>query len=85
MSVVTKRHPTKPMAGHQAILHMVYKGHVYNIPKSVAEKYEDKSKTADKILPDDIFANIEKKYTKAGVLLRGTRHREGLTQSEILK
>ncbi|HLB58443.1 MAG TPA: helix-turn-helix transcriptional regulator, partial [Gammaproteobacteria bacterium] len=48
-------------------------------------KYEDKSKTADRVLPEDIFTNIEKKYTKAGVLLRGTRHRGGLTQTEMAK
>ena len=35
--------------------------------------------------PEDIFGNIEKQYTKAGVLLRGTRHREGLTQAEMAK
>jgi ribosome-binding protein aMBF1 (putative translation factor) len=63
----------------------VHKGHVYLIPKSIAEKYEDKSQAVDKVLPEDIFANIEKKYTKAGVLLRGTRHREGLTQAEMAK
>jgi DNA-binding XRE family transcriptional regulator len=80
-----KRHPTKSQGGHQIILHLVYKGHVYNIPKSVAEKYEDKSKSAHGILPEDVFANIEKKYTKVGVLLRGTRHREGLTQVEMAK
>jgi DNA-binding XRE family transcriptional regulator len=51
----------------------------------VAEKYEDKSKAVDRILPKDVFANIEKEYTKAGVLLRGTRHREGLTQAEMAK
>lgn len=85
MSVATKRHHTKLHSGHQIILHLVYKGHVYNIPKSVAEKYEVKSKTAHKILLENVFANIEKKYTKAGVLLRETRYRESLTQAEMAK
>lgn len=67
------------------ILHVVYKNHVYHIPESVAKKYEDKSKTADKILPEYVFAEVEKKYTKPGVLLKGTRHREGLTQVEMAK
>jgi len=68
------------------ILRFTYKDHIYNIPKSIAEKYEDRSKSAmDKIPPEDIFANIEKKYTKAGVLLRGTRHREGLTQEKMAR
>lgn len=85
MSEVMKKHHTKSLRSHQVILRFVYKGHVYNIPKAVAEKYEDKSKTVDRILPEHVFANIEKKYSKAGVLLRGTRHREGLTESEMAK
>jgi DNA-binding XRE family transcriptional regulator len=85
MSALTKRHHTKSHSGHGTILHLTYKGHVYHIPRSVAEKYEDKSKAIRKVLPEDIFANIEKKHTKAGVLLRGTRYREGLTQAEMAK
>jgi ribosome-binding protein aMBF1 (putative translation factor) len=85
MSALTKRHHTKSHSGHEAILPLTYKGHLYRIPKSVAEKYEDKSKTVNRVLPEDIFASIEKKYTKAGVLLRGTRHREGLTQAGMAK
>ena len=85
MSALTKKHHTKSHGGHGVILHLVHKGHVYHIPRSVAEKYEDKSKAAHRIPPEDIFGNIEKQYTKAGVLLRGTRHREGLTQAEMAK
>src|SRR5579862_8427475 len=85
MSALTKRHHTKSHSGHEAILPLTYKGHLYRIPKSVAEKYEDKSKAAHRVLPEDVFADIEKKYTKAGVLLRGTRYREGLTQAEMAK
>ena len=85
MLAVMKKHPIKPASGQSAILHLVYRGHVYNIPKAVAKKYEDKTKAADRILAEDVFAHIEKKYTKAGVLLKGARHREGLTQSEMAK
>lgn len=85
MSALTKRHHTKAHGVHEAILPLMYKGHVYRIPKSVAEKYEDKSKAANRVLPEDIFSSIESKYTKAGVLLRGTRHREGLTQAQMAK
>jgi ribosome-binding protein aMBF1 (putative translation factor) len=84
-----RKHLTRPYVKNSdsaIVLHFRYKGHVYNIPKSIAEKYEDKSKLAmDRISSEDIFANIEKKYTKAGVLLRGTRHREGLTQIKMAK
>ncbi len=85
MSELMKMHPTKTHTNQATIFHISYKGHVYHIPKSVAEKYEDKTKTASRVLPEDIFAMIEKKYTKAGVLLRGTRHRAGLTQVEMAK
>jgi DNA-binding XRE family transcriptional regulator len=86
MSALTKKHPTNPRGGNDAILPLVHKGHLYLIPKSIAEKYEDKSNAArEKIFPEGVFSNIEKKYTKAGVLLRGTRHREGLTQAEMAK
>ena len=86
MSSLTKRHPINPSGSKQVILHIVHKGHIYNIPKPVAEKYEDKTVTAtDRVLPEDAFAGIEKKYTKPGVLLQGTRHREGLSQVEFAK
>jgi|SRR3990167_2545225 len=86
MSALTKRHHTKQShASHGAILHFVYNGRVYNIPKAVAEKYEDKTMSTDRVLSEDVFSNIEKKYTKAGVLLRGVRHREGFTQLEMAK
>jgi DNA-binding XRE family transcriptional regulator len=85
MSAAMKKHHIKSSSGHHVILHLVHEGRVYHIPKSVAEKYEDKSKAADRVLSENIFASIEKKYTKAGVLLRGTRHREGLTQVEMAK
>ncbi|MBS0359109.1 MAG: helix-turn-helix transcriptional regulator [Proteobacteria bacterium] len=85
MSAVMKKHHTKLPSRHQTVLHLVYKGHTYNIPKSVAEKYQDKSKMVGRVLPEDVFDHIEKKFTKAGVLLRGTRHREGLTQVEMAR
>ena len=85
MSALTRKHPIKSYRGHEAILHFVYRGHVYSIPKKIAEKYEDKKKITHGVLSEDIFANIEKKYTKAGVLLKGTRHREGLTQAQMAK
>ena len=85
MSAHTKMHPIKANLQHQAILHIIYDGHRYNIPMKIAKKYEDKSKIAGKISSEDIFADIEKKYTKAGTLLKGTRHRENLTQVAFAK
>lgn len=34
---------------------------------------------------DMIFLKMDKNYTRAGVLLRGTRHREGLSQVQFAK
>jgi transcriptional regulator with XRE-family HTH domain len=34
---------------------------------------------------EEVFGSIEKQYTKPGVLLQGTRHREGLTQVQMAK
>jgi DNA-binding XRE family transcriptional regulator len=44
-----------------------------------------KRKIIGVVASERIFEDIEKKYTKAGVLLRGTRHRESLTQTEMAK
>lgn len=86
MSAHMKKHPTKLHGGSRGtILHFMLNGHVYHIPKVVAEKYEDKSQAPHGIAPEDVFANIERQHTKAGVLLRGTRHREALTQVEMAK
>ena len=85
MSVLTRKHPIKSHSGQGVILRLMHKGRIYHIPMSIAKKYEDKSNTPHGISPEIIFSNIEKKYTKAGVLLRGTRHREGLTQAEMAK
>jgi DNA-binding XRE family transcriptional regulator len=60
-------------------------GHIYRIPLDIAKKYEYKAKSVNKKLAKELFATIEQKYTKVGVLLRGTRHREGLTQAEMAK
>lgn len=80
MSVLMKKHLTKSSSKPPVILHIAYEGHMYHIPQSVAEKYQEKPKMVDKISPEEIFVDVEKQYTKAGLLLKGARHREGLTQ-----
>lgn len=59
-----------------------YAGAVYHFPKKIAEKYrvENEDEFVD---ADDVFAAINKKYTKPGALLRGIRIREGLTQAKM--
>ena len=73
-------------------LDIVYNGNIYHIPKKVADKYKvgpapknEAKINPDSVLADDLFADLDRKYTKAGVLLQGIRHREGLTQVEFAK
>lgn len=80
MSAHTRKHHTKH---DNDVIRMYHAGVLYQIPKEVAEKYradEDESISADVV-----FANVNKKYTKPGALLRGIRIREGLTQAEMAK
>ena len=91
MSVPMKKRPTK----EGPILKITHKGTLYRIPKKVADKYRvakprvspevKKSDLAesDSILADDLFAELDQKFTKPGVLLQGLRHREGLSQIEF--
>lgn len=70
-----KKHPT-----NEKTLHIIHHGNIYDIPKKVADKYKTGS-----VLADDLFAQLDDKYTKAGVLLQGLRNREGLSQIEFAK
>jgi DNA-binding XRE family transcriptional regulator len=73
-------------------LNIVYQGNVYHIPLVVANQYKLGSikrvvpgVKKDSVLAEDLFAELEEEYTKAGVLLKGVRHREGLSQVEFAK
>lgn len=88
MSVHMKKHHTESTSKNQ-VLYVIDKGRLYAIPKAVANKYiiEPKKSVArpENISADDVFAELDEKYTKAGVLLRGLRIREGLSQVEFAK
>ena len=76
----TRKHHTKPDTN---TIRMHHAGIAYQFPKKIAEKYR-----IDHVKPisaDDVFANVNKKYTKPGALLRGLRIRESLTQTEMAK
>jgi len=62
------------------ILRFIVNDAIYDIPKEVAEHYKQ---DIDKASADKIFNKIDKKYTKAGALLKGLRYREGLSQVEF--
>lgn len=88
MSVPIKKRPTKK----GTFLKMKYKGAFYLIPKKVADKYKVDLPVnkvsrvkSDSILADDLFDELDKKFTKPGILLQGLRHREGLSQVAFAK
>jgi DNA-binding XRE family transcriptional regulator len=60
------------------------RGNIYIIPKSIAKQYILEGDETS-ISSDVFFAPLERKYTKAGLLLRGLRIREGLTQEKFSK
>lgn len=76
----TKKHRTNR---NRHILRMSYRGQIYNFPAEVAEQYRvDPTKS---VAPEEVFANLNQKYSKPGALLRGIRIRENITQIEMAK
>ncbi|MGA2655421.1 MAG: helix-turn-helix transcriptional regulator [Gammaproteobacteria bacterium] len=73
----TRKHPTN--SGD--IIRFHHAGVVYELPKKVAERY--RVSTNNTVNADEIFTEVNKKYTKPGALLRGLRARENLTQIEM--
>lgn len=79
MSVPMKKRHTNNNSVYIVVRH---KDQVYQFPKKVADQYKvpDKSALVDS---DEVFAKINKKYTKPGALIKGLRVREELTQIEM--
>lgn len=75
----TKKHPIKKRLTQ---IRMHHAGVVYQFPAKVAKKYQLPEET---VKPDELFADINKKYTKPGALLKGIRYREALTQAQLAK
>jgi len=74
-----KRHHTNY---NDDVIRMSYAGETYCFPRKIAEKYQV---TKKQVSPNEVFASINKKYSKPGALLRGIRIRENLTQLEMAK
>ncbi|HLB41380.1 MAG TPA: helix-turn-helix transcriptional regulator [Gammaproteobacteria bacterium] len=74
---------------HGSTLYITHRHTIYAIPKNIADKYvvdEDKKKRKKPLVSiKTIFEKLEKKYTRAGVLLKGLRLREGLSQVAFAK
>ncbi|HTM64236.1 MAG TPA: helix-turn-helix transcriptional regulator [Gammaproteobacteria bacterium] len=91
MSAHTKKHPIKAHS-HGSTLVIKHHRHTYAIPKSVINKYQIDNEEPRKVTRDDkapslksLFNKLDEQYTKAGVLLKGLRLRENLSQIEFAK
>lgn len=91
MSEHMKKHHIKAHS-HSATLIVTHHHKTYAIPKKIANQYviEEKKIKKQKYTKKEesiqtLFLNLEKKYTKAGVLLKGLRLRENLSQIEFAK
>jgi DNA-binding XRE family transcriptional regulator len=93
MSAHMKTHHTK---ANNPIFCISEQGQVYKLPQSVLRKYivndnvsikkaKNHLRSSLSITPEDAFADINAKYTKAGALLKAVRIREGLNQKAFAK
>lgn len=87
MSDHTKKHP---ISAHSrgAMLYISHRHTTYAIPKKIADKYViefEKPKQKKQATIHQLFDNLDRKYTKAGALLKGLRLREDLSQIEFAK
>lgn len=76
MSALTKKHHTKQTA------QVSWHGNIYAVPIDVMEQYKV-SNEEDHMSIDDVFSDLVKENGEPGVLLRGLRFREGLSQNEF--
>ena len=86
MSEHTRNHHTESVQSDFLVLHLENSNQYYKIPTRVAERYQINLKG----LPEkknysinDVFAELETESSRAGVLLKGLRLREGLTQKRM--
>lgn len=86
MSVHTKVRPTNQSEQKKGILYINCNNVTYAIPKKIADKYiVSVSNENESVSAEVVFADLNKRFTKAGALLKGLRYKEGLTQVEFAK
>ena len=78
MSALTKNHHTDDVAK------ISWHGGLYAVPIEVIERYKITSDDQYTSI-DDLFSDLTQKSSEPGVLLKGLRYREGLSQIEFAK
>jgi DNA-binding XRE family transcriptional regulator len=73
----------KPHTKNIAIV--IWHGAHYALPVTVIEKYRIKEKNNSDLSIDDVFGELINVHGEPGLLLKGLRHREGLSQIEFSK
>lgn len=77
-------HMKKPHT-KQNIARVAWHGANYEIPVGIIKKYKVDDSDSDVVSVDEVFGDIIAKYGESAVLLKGLRHREGLSQTEFAK
>ena len=75
---------------HGSMLYITHRHTSYAIPKKIADKYTVEDNKVEKKIKEFSsiqaeFERLDKKYTRAGALLKGLRLREGLSQVQFAK
>ncbi len=78
MSALTKKHHTDDVAK------ISWHGGLYMVPIEVMERYKV-NPDDNPISIDELFSDLTQKSGEPGVLLKGLRYREGLSQIEFSK
>jgi DNA-binding XRE family transcriptional regulator len=89
MSEHTKKHPISAHS-YGSTLYITHRHTTYAIPKNIADKYileneNPKKRAIATVSANVLFEKLDKKFTKAGALLKGLRIREDLSQIEFAK
>lgn len=79
MSALMKKHLTNQ------VVRFAWKGGHYAIPLEILEHYKVQASDTDYISAADLFHDLLQESGEPGVLLKGLRYRDGLSQLELAK
>lgn len=83
MSEAVKKHHTEVKIGLRRPKHYVVPREIVSGLETILKQYL--SVKEDKVPLDEVFGDINRKYSKSGNILVGFRLRDGLTQTQLAK